>query len=149
MTHQVIQINYSTQELVFSIYCFYIYCFRCDRATYLSLLFKFILSERLSICLWELHVLLFLKLINIVSISALYLFEFIRLLHPLLVNFLLDKKYIVWQIWCNYCFHLCKCYWQSLKHIEGVNIWHRVAKYCRIQSNQTWTLHAKSKGLQS
>ena len=47
---------------------------RLDRATNLSLLFKFILSVRLSISLRRSDVLLILEFINIVSIFALYLY---------------------------------------------------------------------------
>ena len=48
--------------------------FRFDKATNLSLLFKFTLSERLSVSLRKSDVLLFLELTNIVSIFESYLF---------------------------------------------------------------------------
>ena len=48
--------------------------FRFDKATNLSLLLKFILSERLSVSLQKSDVLLFLELTNIVSIFESYLF---------------------------------------------------------------------------
>ena len=41
---------------------------RFDKAAYFSLLFKFILSERLSDSMWGSNVLLFSECINIVSI---------------------------------------------------------------------------------
>ena len=50
---------------------------RFDRATYLSLLFKFIFTERLSHCLGGSNVLLFSEFMNIVSIV---LYNFIKLI---------------------------------------------------------------------
>ena len=47
---------------------------RFDKATYVSLLFKFILSERLSSSLWGSDVLLFLEFINMVSTLSLELY---------------------------------------------------------------------------
>ena len=59
---------------------------RFDKATYLSLLFKFILSERLSNSLWQSDVLLF--------------SEFIILLYTFLViSFARNKEYIICLIW--------------------------------------------------
>ena len=54
---------------------------RFDRATYLLLLFKSILSERLSNSLEELDVLLISEFINIVSILLYSFVEFIMLLY--------------------------------------------------------------------
>ena len=49
---------------------------RFDKATYLSLLFKFILSERLSNSLYSSDVLLFSEFINIVPILYYTFIEF-------------------------------------------------------------------------
>ena len=57
---------------------------RFDKATYLSLIFMFILSVRLSISLWESDVLLFLEFINTVSILFYNFIEFIMLLFAFL-----------------------------------------------------------------
>ena len=57
---------------------------RFDKATYLSLIFMFILSVRLSISLWESDVLLFLEFINTVSILFDNFIEFIMLLFAFL-----------------------------------------------------------------
>ena len=54
---------------------------RFDRAAYLLLLFKSILSERLSNSLEELDVLLISEFINIVSILLYSFVEFIMLLY--------------------------------------------------------------------
>ena len=48
---------------------------RFDKATYVSLVLKFILSIRLSNSLWGSDVLLILEFINIVFIFALYLYQ--------------------------------------------------------------------------
>ena len=53
---------------------------RFDKATYLSLLYKFILSERLSIRLCGSKLLLFFEFINIVSIFYYICIEFIILI---------------------------------------------------------------------
>ena len=58
---------------------------RFDEATYLSLLFKFYLSERLSNSLWGSDVLLFSEFINIVFILFYNFIEFIIFLHTFLV----------------------------------------------------------------
>ena len=58
---------------------------RFDKATYLSLLFKFILSERLSNSLWGADVLLFSEFIKIVSILFYNSIEFVILLYAFLV----------------------------------------------------------------
>ena len=69
---------------------------RFDRATYLSLLFKFILSERLSNSLWGSDVLLFSGLINIVFILFYNFIEFIILLYTFLVtSFFRYKEYMI------------------------------------------------------
>ena len=56
-----------------------------EKATYLSLLFKFILSERLSNSLRGSDVLLFSEIINMVSILYYNFIEFIILLYTLLL----------------------------------------------------------------
>ena len=64
-----------------------------DKATYLSLLFKSILAERLSNSLWGSDVLLVLKLINIVLILFYKFIEFIiYYTHFLITSFALYKK---------------------------------------------------------
>ena len=60
---------------------------RFDKAKYLSFLFKFILSERLSHSLRGSDVLLFLEFINIVSTLFYNFIEFILLLYTFLSNF--------------------------------------------------------------
>ena len=61
---------------------------------YLSLLFKFILSERLSNDLWGADVLLFSEFINIVSILFFRFIEFIILFYTfLVVSFARYEKY--------------------------------------------------------
>ena len=70
---------------------------RFDKATYLSLLFKFILSERLSNSLWGSYVLLFSEFITIVSIWFYNFVELIILLCTFLVIlFVWYKEYIIW-----------------------------------------------------
>ena len=72
---------------------------RFDKATYLSLLFKFILSERLSNSLWGSDVLLFSEFINIVSILFYNFIEFIILLYTFLVtSFSEYKEYMISQV---------------------------------------------------
>ena len=56
-----------------------------DEATYLSLLFNFILPVRLSNILWGSYVLLFLEFMNIVFIFVLYLYW----IHYIVIYFLL------------------------------------------------------------
>ena len=69
---------------------------RFDRATYSSLLFKFIFSERVSNSLCGSDVLLFLELINIASVLIHNFIEFIILLYKFLViSFALYKEYII------------------------------------------------------
>ena len=69
---------------------------RFHKATYFSLLFKFILSERLSNSLWVSDVLLFSKFINIVSILFHNFIEFIKLLYTFLkIYFAQYKEYII------------------------------------------------------
>ena len=58
---------------------------RFDRATYLSVLFKFTFSERLSHSLLGSDVLLFLEFTNIVSILFYNFIKFILLLYTFLV----------------------------------------------------------------
>ena len=67
-----------------------------DKGTYLSLLFKFILSERLSDSLRGSNVLLFSKFINIVSISFYKFIEFIIMLYTFLaISFVRYNKYMI------------------------------------------------------
>ena len=68
------------------------YMLRFDKATYLSLLFKSILSERLDNSLWKSDVLLFSEFINIVSILLYDFIEFIILLYIFLVIFFAQYK---------------------------------------------------------
>ena len=70
-----------------------------DKATYLSLLFKSILAERLSNSLWGSDVLLVLKLINIVLILFYKFIEFIiYYTHFLITSFALYKKDMIFLI---------------------------------------------------
>ena len=72
---------------------------RFDKATYLSLLFKCILSVKLTDSLWGSDVLLFSEFINIVSILVNNFMEFIILLYTFLVTyFSWYKEYMIWQI---------------------------------------------------
>ena len=72
---------------------------RFDKATYLSLLFKIILSVRLSNSLWRSDVLLFSEFINIVFIFVLYPYWIIILLNIfLIVSFAGYKEYIIWRL---------------------------------------------------
>ena len=72
---------------------------RFDKAIYLSLHFKFVLSERLSNSLWGSVVLLFPEFINIVSILFYNLIEFIILLYKFLViYFAQSQKYSICMI---------------------------------------------------
>ena len=64
-----------------------------DKATYLLLLIKFTLSERLNNSLWRSEVLLFYEFINIVSILYFNCIEFIILLHA--KNIQLDGFHLV------------------------------------------------------
>ena len=69
---------------------------RLDTDTYLLLLFKSILPERLSNSLRGSDVLLFLEFINIVSILFYEFFEFIILLYTFLViSFARYREYII------------------------------------------------------
>ena len=67
---------------------------RFYKAIYLPVLFKFILSVKLSNSLWGQSILLFLEFINVVSILFYNLIGFIMLLYTFLVT---------------YFFYLCKC----------------------------------------
>ena len=69
---------------------------RFDKATYLPLLFKFILSERLSNSLWWLDDLLYSEFINIVSILIYNFIEFIMFFF--FISFGPLKEYITWHI---------------------------------------------------
>ena len=69
---------------------------RLDKATYLSFIFKFILSEILSNILLRLDVLLFSEFMNIVSILFYDFIEFIILLYTfLLIYFARYKEFII------------------------------------------------------
>ena len=70
-----------------------------DKATYLSLFFKFNLSERLSNSLCALDVLPFLEFIKVASILYYNCIEFVVLLHSFLViHFSQSKEFKIWQI---------------------------------------------------
>ena len=72
---------------------------RFDRATYLSLLVKFVLSERVSNSLWGSDGLLFPKFINIVSILYYKYNEFVILLYSsLVISFARCKEYMICSI---------------------------------------------------
>ena len=75
-------------------YIFHVkYILRFDRATYLKLLFKFILFRLLQNSLWGLDILLFLEFINIVSILF---YNFLELLNTfLIISFARYKKYMI------------------------------------------------------
>ena len=67
-----------------------------DKATYLSFLFKFILSERMSNSLWGSDVAIFSEFINIVSILFYNFIEFITLLYTfLLIHFVQYREHII------------------------------------------------------
>ena len=69
---------------------------RFHKATYLSLLFKFILSERLNNNLKGSNVLLFPEFVNIVSILHYNFVEFVILLYTfLVVSFACYREYII------------------------------------------------------
>ena len=86
---------------------------RFDKATYLSLLLKFLLSARLNNILRRSDAPLYLDLINIVSIVFYEFIEFIMLLNSFLGIFLLDPK----NIWFDthlvsaQMYLLCKSNW--------------------------------------
>ena len=70
-----------------------------DRSIYLSLLFKFLLSENLSNSLWGSDVLLFSEFIHIVSILFYNFIEFIMLLcNSLVISLARYKEYRIWLI---------------------------------------------------
>ena len=72
---------------------------RFDKATYMSLLFFLILFQRWSNSLWESDVLLFLELINIVSILYYNFIEFIILLYCFFsILFSQNRQYGIWRI---------------------------------------------------
>ena len=78
---------------------------RFDKATYLSLLFNFILSNRLSNSLWGSDVLLFPELINIVSILFYNFVEFTILLYTFVItSFAQYRFYIICLI--SFCIFL-------------------------------------------
>ena len=82
---------------------------RFHKTTHLSLLLKFILSERLSNSLWGSDLLLFSEFINIVSILFYNLIEFIILLNIFFSNFF-GSKYI-WFVWFHLVsFQMCDLY---------------------------------------
>ena len=71
---------------------------RFDKGTYLSRLFKFILSARLSKSLWRSDVLLFSEFLNIVSLLFYNFFEFIRLYNFLVIYLAPYREYIIFLI---------------------------------------------------
>ena len=72
---------------------------RFDKPGYLSLVFKFILSERLGNSLWGLDVLLFSEFINIILILYHNFIELFILLYAFpVISFAQYKEYITWQI---------------------------------------------------
>ena len=72
---------------------------RFDKATYLSLLFQFNLSKRLSNTLWESDVLLFSEFLNIVAILFYDFIEFIILLYTsVVISFARYREYIIYLI---------------------------------------------------
>ena len=74
---------------------------RFDKVTYLSLLFKFTLSERLSNSPLALDVLLIPELITRVSILLYYFIELIIFLYTFLViSFALYKEYMI--LWISF-----------------------------------------------
>ena len=101
MINQVIRIYHSTLELIFLIYCFCMtfiflhvwHMLRFDKATYLSLPYKFTLSKRLINNLWGSDVLVFSEFINIVSILFIILFCTF-----LVISFPRNKGYAIWRI---------------------------------------------------
>ena len=100
-----------------------------NKGTYLSLLFKIILSKNWSSSLWGSDILLFWEFMNIVSILFYNFIEFIILLYTFLVfSFAQYKKYMVWRISFSKfsdvlsVFYLWNIYWYSLKHFLEVNI---------------------------
>ena len=73
-----------------------------DKVTYLLLLFKFVLSKRLSNSLWGSDVLLFLEFIYIVSILLYNFIEFIIMLYSFFViSFVRYKEYTICLISFN------------------------------------------------
>ena len=72
---------------------------RFDRATYLSLLVKFVLSERFSNSLWGSDSLLFAKFMNIVSLLYYKYIGFVILLYSsLVISFARCKEYMICSI---------------------------------------------------
>ena len=72
---------------------------RLDKATYLSLLFKFILSERLINSLWGSDVSVFSELMEIASVLFYNFVKFIILLYTFLaISFARYKEYEIYLI---------------------------------------------------
>ena len=72
---------------------------RFDKATYLLLIFKFILFQMLGNSLWGLDVFIFLEFINTVPFLHYRFIEFIILLYTFLViSFAWYKEYMICQI---------------------------------------------------
>ena len=70
-----------------------------EKATYLSLLFKFVLSARSRNSLWGSAALLFLEFLNVVFILFHSFTEFIMFLHTYLVtSFVCYKEYMIYLI---------------------------------------------------
>ena len=75
---------------------------RFNKATYLSLLFRFIFSERLSNTLWASGVLLFSNFTNKLSLLFYNFIELIILLYPfLIISFAQYKEYMICLILFN------------------------------------------------
>ena len=86
---------------------------RFDKETYLSPLFQFILSVRLSISLWGSDVSLFLVFINLVCFLIYDFIEFNILLYTFLViSFARYKEYI------TYLISFSKCIYYLLLHLK-------------------------------
>ena len=72
---------------------------RCDKATYLSLLFQFVLSERLINSLWGSDVLVFSELMKIASVLFYNFVKFIILLYTfLIISFARYKEYEIYLV---------------------------------------------------
>ena len=71
---------------------------RFDNATYLLLLFKFVLSERLSNNIWGSDLLLFLEFINKYSLYIITLLNSLySYIHLLVISFVRYKECMIWR----------------------------------------------------
>ena len=103
MIHQVIQIPCQRWYFKFNIFVWLFYIFpwivKPDKATYLSFIFKFIISKKLSNSLWGSDLLLFSEFINIVSTLFYNFIEFMILFYTFLViSSFRYKEYIIFLI---------------------------------------------------